>query len=359
MSSPPPRIPMVDLAARYRAAAAEIETAALSVLRSGRWVGGPWVRRCEEELAAHFGRRLGVGLNSGTDALALALQALGVGAGDEVLVPAVTFFATAGAVARIGARPVVVDVLEDRPLLDPAAARAALGPRTRAAIPVHLFGMCCPDPQLPLPLVEDSAQAAGLSPPPRLGSCTAVSLYPTKSLGAAGDGGLLATDDADLAHRVRRLANHGADPHEPHLHHAIRGHVGTNSRLDSMQAAVAVTWLPHLPERVARRRWVARTYDRHLPPGTTAVDRTSDDPYHQYILRTPHREALRAHLHRAGVDTAVYYPRPLSSQPALAPQSPVPRADTWCRELLSLPCRASLADGEVERITTALSEFTP
>jgi len=245
---------MADLAARHRRLAQASEAAVLRVLRSGRWVGGPEVQACESEAAGLFGRGIGVGVNSGTDALILALQALGVGPGDEVLVPALSFFATAGAVARIAARPVVVDVLEDAPLMDPDAAQAAMGPRTRAAIPVHLFGMACPHPGLDVPLVEDSAQAVGLDPAPRLGQFSAVSFYPTKTIGAAGDAGLLACDDPQLAERARTLANHGAVAGQPHLHRRAAGQVGGNSRLDPLQAALIRVQLADLPRRVARRR---------------------------------------------------------------------------------------------------------
>jgi len=350
---------MADLAARHRRLAQASEAAVLRVLRSGRWVGGPEVQACESEAAGLFGRGIGVGVNSGTDALILALQALGVGPGDEVLVPALSFFATAGAVARIAARPVVVDVLEDAPLMDPDAAQAAMGPRTRAAIPVHLFGMACPHPGLDVPLVEDSAQAVGLDPAPRLGQFSAVSFYPTKTIGAAGDAGLLACDDPQLAERARTLANHGAVAGQPHLHRRAAGQVGGNSRLDPLQAALIRVQLADLPRRVARRRAVAAAYDQALPPAAQRVPRAAGDPIHHYLLRSERRDELAGWLDERGIDTAIYYPRPLSAQPAVQPQPPTPRAAAWCRCCLSLPCHDELDEAQLERVQDALRSFSP
>ncbi len=354
-----PMVPMVDLAARHRRLAAATEAAVLEVLRSGRWIGGPPVEQLEARGAALFGRAHAVGVNSGTDALILALLALGVQPGDEVLVPALSFFATAGAVARAGARPVVVDVRQDAPLLCPDAARRALGPHTRAVIPVHLFGMRCEDPALPVPAIEDAAQAVGWDPPAGLGVLTAVSFYPTKTLGAAGDAGLVATDDPQLADTLRRLANHGGVTGEPHLHQRFAGHVGLNSRLDTIQAAVLGVQLQDLPRRVARRRAVAAAYDAALPPSARAVARQAGDPIHHYLLNSSVRDDLAAWLRTRGVASAIYYPRPLSAQPALRPQAACPNAERYCAECLSLPCHGELTDAQVERVCSALSEFRP
>ncbi|MFH1466692.1 MAG: DegT/DnrJ/EryC1/StrS family aminotransferase [Pseudomonadota bacterium] len=353
------RVPMVDLAARHRRLAGPTEAAVLEVLRSGRWVGGPRLAEAEARLAALFGRAHGVGVNSGTDALSLALQALGVGPGHEVLVPALSFFATAGAVARIGARPVVVDVLPDLPLMCPEAARAALTARTRAAVPVHLFGMTCPDPGLPVPLVEDSAQAVGQAPPARLGVLTAASFYPTKTLGAAGDAGLVATDDPALAAAVRRLGGHGAVAGEAHLHALVAGQVGGNSRLDPLQAAILLAQLDDLPRRVARRRAIAARYDAALPAGFAAPTRAAADPVHHYLLRGAGRDALARWLAARGVESAIYYPRPLSAQPALQPQAPCPVAEAWSRTCLSLPCHEELTAAQVALVVASLEEFAP
>jgi len=355
----PSPIPMVDLSARHRRLADATEAAVLEVLRSGRWVGGPVVQDCETRGASLFGRRYGVGVNSGTDALILALLALGVQPGDEVIVPALSFFATAGAVARVGARPVVADVTADLPLLCPQAAQRAVGPRTRAAIPVHLFGMRCPDPGLSVPLVEDAAQAVGWQAPARLGVLTAASFYPTKTLGAAGDAGLVATDDPDMADTLRGLSNHGGVPGQPHMHQRLAGHVGMNSRLDAIQAAVLGVHMADLDRRITRRRTVRAAYDAALPGNLSAVARAPGDPIHHYILRSPVRDRLAAWLGEHGVSTAVYYPRPLSAQPALQPQAPCPNAQRWCDETLSLPCHGELSDDQVERVCSTLREFRP
>lgn len=352
-------IAMVDLAARHRRLAEATEAAVLNVLRSGHWIGGPEVQTCEQRGAALFGRSHGIGVNSGTDALVLALLALGIQPGDQVIVPALSFFATAGAVLRAGAEPVVVDVSADLPLLCPEAARAAMGPRVKAAIPVHLFGMACPDPALGLDLIEDAAQAIGWEPPARLGIISAASFYPTKTLGAAGDAGLAATDDPDLAQQIRSLANHGGVPGQPHLHRKVASHGGSNSRLDAVQAAVLNVHMADLPRRVARRRAASAAYDAALPAGVTAVPRSAGDPIHHYLLRSPERDRLAAHLAERGIASAVYYPRPLSAQPALAPQRPCPRADLWCASCLSLPCHGELQDEQLDRVCSALQEFRP
>lgn len=352
-------IRMVDLAARHRRLAVATEAAVLEVLRSGRWVGGPAVQAFEASAAALFGRAHGVGVNSGTDALIIALLALGVRPGDEVIVPALSFFATAGAVVRAGASPVVVDVGEDLPLLCPDAASRALTARTRAAIPVHLFGMRCPDPGLPVPLIEDAAQAVGWATPARLGAFTAASFYPTKTLGAAGDAGLVATDCPDQAERLRRLANHGGVPGQPHLHQHVAGHAGMNSRLDAVQAAVLSVHMADLHRRVARRQAVARAYDQALPRWIPPLPRGAGDPIHHYLLRSVERDRLAAWLAERQIACAVYYPRPLSAQPALQPQPPCPNAQRWCDECLSLPCHGELTDVQIERICLALREFRP
>ncbi len=352
-------VPMVDLAARHRRLAAPTEAAVLEVLRSGQWIGGPRLARFEERAAARFGRSQAVGVGNGTDAIVLALLALGIQPGDEVIVPALSFFATAGAVARVGARPVVVDVSDELPLMDPAAAQAAVGPRTRAAVPVHLFGMSCPDPGLPVPLVEDAAQAVGQDPPARLGVLSAVSFYPTKTLGGAGDGGLVATDDPELAAKVRALGNHGGVPGQAHLHERIAGHAGINSRLDPIQAAILEAHLDDLPRRVARRRAVAAAYDAALPSWIPPLPRAAGDPIHHYLLRSPQRDRVAALMSSRSIHSAVYYPRPLSAQPALQPQAACPAAERWCAECLSLPCHAELSDEQVERVCSALQELLP
>lgn len=252
---------MADIGARHQRVAVDVEARVLAVLRSGQYIGGPVVDEATAKIATAFGWRHGVGVNSGTDALVYAMQALGVPRGAEVIVPAVTFFATAEAVERAGAVPIVADVREDLPLLDPE--RLPLTSRTALVIAVHLFGERCPLPELPVPVLDDSAQAIGALPTIRTGIAAAASFYPSKTLGAAGDGGLVMTDDPEVAARVRQLTHHGMVT--PHVHERVHGHIGGNCRLDALQAAVLLGHLPDVPARVARRREIAARYDGELP----------------------------------------------------------------------------------------------
>jgi dTDP-4-amino-4,6-dideoxygalactose transaminase len=345
-------VPFVDLAARHAEAADAVESAVLAVLRSGRWIGGPAVAEAEAIAARWLGRTGAVGVASGTDALILALQALGIGPGDQVIVPALTFFATAGAVLAVGAEPAVADVGEDG-LLDPASARSLAGPQTRAIIPVHLFGNVAPAPDLGVPVVDDAAQAIGADPPPRAGVLAALSAYPTKTWGAAGDAGFVAGDDPELLERIRLLGNHGAV--ELHHHHRVEGSAGRASRLDAVQAAVLIGHATVLPTRLARRRSLALRYDAGLPPALAPLPRSSGGAVHQYCVRAPDRDRLAQRLRERGVGTAVYYPRPLTHQPALAGcvSAPVPVAERLCAELLALPIH-DVDEAGVDRVLEAL-----
>ncbi len=350
-------IRMADLAARHARGADRAERAVLEVLRSGRYVGGPLVAAVQSRVAAVMGWTYGASTNSGTDALVYALLALGVKHGDEVVVPAVTFFATAGAVARVGAVPVVADVREDLPLLD--ATRLPLTPRTRAVIAVHLYGEGCPVPDLPVPVVDDLAQVVGAAPAPRNGTIGAMSFYPTKTLGAAGDGGLVLTDDPDTQAAVLRLTHHGMPA--PNEHVRVRGAVGANSRLDALQAAVILAHLDDLPARVAARQAHAAVYDAELPSFVRRLARSPGHPVHQYVVTVPRREALRQHLAERGVESAIYYPIPLSRQEALSgiAHAPTPNADRFCAESLALPVHECLAPADVARVIDAVNAFAP
>ncbi len=344
---------LADPSRRHARVAAEVERRVAEVLRGGRYVGGPVVDHAERALAGVFGWALGVGVNSGTDALIYALLALGVGPGDEVVVPAVTFFATAGAVVRVGATPVIADVRADLPLIDPA--RLPIGPRTRAIVVVHLFGEGATLGPVPVPVVDDAAQVAGADPPPRVGVIGATSFYPTKTLGAAGDGGLVLTDDARLADAVRRLTHHGMT--EPNVAERVSGHVGGNSRLDAIQAAVLLAHLDDLPARVAARRHHAEVYDAAFAScsGVRLVRRSRGHPVHQYLVRAERRDALRAGLAARGVETGVYYPRSLAAQPALAEHArATPNADAWCAEALALPVHECLTPSDVGYVVDAV-----
>lgn len=348
-----PGVPLVDLAARHREVADAVETRVLAVLRSGRWIGGPVVAQAEAVAARWLGARAAVGVASGTDALALALQAVGVGPGDEVVVPALTFFATAGAALGIGADVAVADVGPDG-LLDPSRAAELAGPRTRAVVPVHLFGNRAERPPIDVPVVDDAAQAIGTDPSPRLGVLAALSAYPTKTWGAAGDAGFVAGDDEELLDRVRRLGNHGAV--EPGVHALHAGHAGRASRLDAVQAAVLLGHADVLAARVERRRRLAARYDAGLPPGVRPLPRQPGSSVHQYNVLVADRDRVRVALEAAGIGTAVYYPAPLHLQPALrgCRATPTPVADGLCASLLALPI-ADCGEAGVDRALDALA----
>lgn len=346
---------LCDLRARNDRVREDLDRRVLEVLHSGRFIGGPVVDEAEAAVAALLGRRLGVGVGSGTDALTLALASLGVGAGDEVIVPAVSFFATVESVLLCGARPVIVDVREDRPLLDPDAVARAMGPRVKAVVPVHLFGDRAALDRCSVPIVEDGAQIVGATPPPTDGLLTAVSFYPTKVLGAAGDGGLVATDDPQLALRVRRLGSHGMPAN--HVHERVAGHIGRNSRLDAIQAAVLLAHLPRLTERLARRREIAARLDLAL--AGLALPRDPGSPVSVYVIQHPERDALAQRLARRGVGSSVYYPAPMGSQAALAGQARVeraPNAERFCALALALPCHEDLSEPDLERLVETLKQ---
>lgn len=352
-----PLVRMVDLAARHAAVRATVLAHIDAILESGIWIGGPVVAEAEAIAAHVFGRRGAVGVNSGTDALMLALLALGVRPGDEVIVPALTYFATAGAVAAIGARPVIVDV-DDRGLIDPVSARRAVNAQVRAAIAVHLFGGAPDALDLGLPIVDDLAQAAG----GRVGSGAlgAVSTYPTKTWGGAGDGGFVVGDDAELLARVRALGTHGATG--PHHHEAVDGVVGRNSRLDPIQAAVLIAHAETLRDRLAQRRKNAAYYDAHLPLRVEPLPRATDHAVHQYVVLVPERDRVAKELAGSGIETAVYYPRPLGAQPALrglARTTPCPNAARLCASALALPVHAGLRAADLDRVIVALRGSLP
>jgi len=344
-----PMVPFVDLVARHSRVAQQAEKALLAVLRSGQWVGGPVVQNAEAAIARIGGKNHAVGVGNGTDALTLALMAIGVRAGDEVLVPAVTFFATAGAVLRLGAKPIVVDVLPDLPLIDPEAAKQKLTAKTTAVIPVHLFGLTAPKISLGIPVVDDAAQAMGANPPVGHGVIAATSFYPTKVLGVAGDGGAVLTNDANLASRVRKLANHGMVA--PHVHEAHEGHVGWNSRLDGIQAALLLAHLDDLPSRLERRRQIAQQYDEAF--ADQAVPHNAGSPVSVYVLLHPERDRVAQDLQNKGIQTAIYYPHSLSQQPAIASE-PTPNADRFCAQALALPCHATLNAQQVDTVIAAV-----
>ncbi len=327
-----------------------IDGAIARVLDSGTFVGGPEVEGFERALAAATGARHAIGVSSGTDALLVTLMALGVGPGAEVVTTPLSFFATAGVIVRLGARPVFVDV-DDTLNLDPAAAAAAVTPRTRAIVPVNLFGRPAEVPSTAVPVVEDAAQSLGSGPP--RGRAATISFFPTKNLGALGDGGAVLTDDAELADAIALRRNQGA---RPKYHHVA---VGGNFRLDALQAAILGARLPGLSTVTATRRAHAAAY-RAAIAGTDLVPQPPHDAhvYHQFVVQTPRRDALRAALTAAGIGTEIYYPSPLHLQPCLADlgyrAGACPRAERACRELRALPIYPALAEPQRAAVIAAL-----
>lgn len=337
-------VPLFDMAAELAPIRAEIDAALKRVIDSGVFIGGPEVTAFEAELAAFAGVRHAIGVSSGTDALLASLMALGVGPGDEVVTTPFTFFATAGCIVRLGARIVFADIDPETLTLDPRAALAACTSRTKAIIPVNLFGYPAVLPETTIPILEDAAQSLGGGPV--RGIAAAVSMFPTKNLGALGDAGAVLTDDAELADRITLLRSHGA---RPKYHHVA---VGGNFRLDALQAAVLRAKLPHLTAWTAARRAHAAHYrelfaaadlpEVRLPAGHPA------HVYHQFVIRVPRRDALRAHLAAAGIGTEVYYPEPLHLAPCLDALGyavgELPNAERAATEVLALPIQPSLRD---------------
>ena len=346
------KVPYVDIKARYRHVNVKLVQAAAEVISSGRFIGGEAVSQLENKMAVRFGGQGGVGVASGTDALILSLQALGVSPSDEVIVPAVSFFSTAGAVLRIGAVPVVVDVLPGMPVIDPLKVKQAITKKTRAIVPVHLFGHFAELPDFGIPIVDDAAQAVGGRPPRFQGEFAAISFYPTKVLGAIGDGGMIIGRDAESIQRARRLANHGMS--EPHVHEMIMGHAGTNSRLDAVQAAMLNVLSDRLDEVLQIRYRLAMRYNNAFPQ--LAMPLSSGTPVGVYTIRHVQRDRLRALLADRGVGTSVYYPMSLAAQKCIPKRFPTPNADRFCQEALALPCYEGIEDEQVEWVIHSLKD---
>ncbi len=364
------RIPLVDLAAEAASLGRELEDAVLRVLRSGAYVLGPETRAFEADLALRVGTRFAVGVGSGTEALLLALRALGIGPGDEVITSPFSFVATAAAVAQVGATPVFVDLAPKSFLLDPARVEQALGPRTRAVLPVHLFGACAElealAPMLEargIALIEDAAQALGATRGGRaagsFGRLGCFSFYPTKNLGAAGDAGAVTTDDEALAERLRLLRAHGSPDGENFVQ------LGTTSRLDSLQAAVLRAKLPFLEAWTRARERNAALYADALAgcPGIALPQGgVSGRPvWSQYVVRVERPDAAREALAAEGIEARRYYPRPLYAEPALAgarvPAAGCREAEAAAASALALPIRPTLAREQVLEVAAHLRRF--
>jgi dTDP-3-amino-3,4,6-trideoxy-alpha-D-glucose transaminase len=343
---PASRIPVVDLARRAAALEPELSAAVTRVVRSGAYLFGPELEAFERELAAFAGHAHAVGVSSGTDALRLSLVALGVGPGDEVLVPAFTAVPTAAAVRATGAAPVFVDVDLDTATLDLTAARAAMTERTRAVIPVHLYGRPAERPELGVPVVEDAAQAFGALRPGSGAATIACSFYPTKYLGGITDGGAVLTDDAELAATLRLLRAHG------HTGDYVHTLLATNARLSDVAAAALRVGLPRVDADNARRREIAARY-RAAAPGLGWQAEHPRHVYHLCVARVPDRDAFRRSL---PFDTGVHYPRALTTQPAYASftRTACPQAERWAAECVSFPCFPEMTDDEIEAVCRAI-----
>lgn len=368
-----PPVPSVDLAAEWREIAAEAEPRVLEVLRSQQFVLGPAVASFERAVAERIGVAHAIGVASGSDALLLSLMALDVGPGDEVVTSAFTFFATASAITRLGATPVFADVRRDDFLVDPGAVRAAVGPRTRVVMPVHLYGQCADFAELDAiarsagaAIVEDAAQAIGAARDGRaagtVGDLAAFSFYPTKNLGAAGDAGLVTTGDERLAARVRRLRVHGSEKRYEHLE------VGINSRMDGIQGALLEVKLRRLDEWARARVARAARYDALFESaGLSAlvappiVHPGSRHVFHQYVVRSARRDDLRAHLASRGISSEVYYPIPLHLQECFADlgwkRGDLPETERAAAESLALPIYPQLSDAQQERVVEEIAAF--
>ena len=371
----PRTIPMVDLKGQYAHIAEEVDRAVLEVVRSTQFIKGPYVQRFERELGEYLGVKHVIGCANGTDALQIAMMALGLEPGDEVIVPSFTYVATAEVIALLGLVPVMVDVDLDTFNLRASDVEAAITSRTRAVVPVHLFGQSCDMSELlvlakahDLYVVEDNAQAIGADytfPDGRqrktgaLGHIGCTSFFPSKNLGAYGDGGALFTDDDELAAKLAQVANHGQSRQ---YYHDV---VGVNSRLDAMQAAILSVKLRHLDAYSAARRAAAGAYDAAFAK-TSQLQTPIRAPYsthvfHQYTLRVldGSRDALRERLREANIAHNVYYPVPLYRQGAFAKTVPaefsLDNTETLCEQVLALPMHTELGADDIAYITECVN----
>jgi len=367
-------VPMLDLVAQHNAIKGDVLPAMMQVIETQQFIMGAWVPQLETEVAKLSHARHGIGCASGTDALLLPLKALNLKPGDEVITTPFTFFATAGTIHNAGGTPVFVDIQPDTFNIDPAAVKRAITPRTRAIMPVHLYGQMADMLELMqigrskgVKVIEDAAQAIGARRKidgewrmaGELGWVTGYSFFPSKNLGAWGDAGMMVTSDDAVAERLKKLRLHGG---AKQYHH---DEVGTNSRLDSLQAAVLLAKLPHLTAWSAQRREHAAYYTKALadvrqvkPP---VVDLANEHIFHQYTLRAERRDELAAHLKKEGIGHAVYYPVPLHRQPCFAhlgyKDGSLPQAEQAAREAISLPIYPELTRTQLDRVIDAIRGF--
>jgi dTDP-4-amino-4,6-dideoxygalactose transaminase len=362
-------VPFLNLQAQYRALREELLPAVEQTLAGGHYILGPNVAAFEQEIAALSRTRFGIGVNSGSDALTLALRAIEVGPGDEVITTPFTYIAPAESIHQLGARIVFADIDPRTFNLDPASVARKLTSRTKAIIPVHLFGQAAPMDELRqvagaegVAWVEDCAQAIGATYRGRtvgsLGRLGCFSFYPTKNLGADGDGGMVVTSDEALARKLRMLRVHGI---ERRYHHDLHGY---NSRLDELQAAILRVKLPHLRRWNERRAQIAQRYSegfKGLPLDTPHVAEGNSHVFHVYAVLSDRRDALQKHLADRGVPTIIYYPLPLHLQKVYADlgyhEGDLPVAEATSRRILPLPIYPELTDEQVEHVIAAVREF--
>lgn len=365
-------VPFFDLTRQYDRLRCDIDEAVDDVLESQQCIGGPHVARLERRLAERIGVAHAIGVSSGTDALLASLMALDIGPGDEVITTPFTFFSPIGGILRQGARPVFVDIEPETFNIDPEHIEEAISPRTRAILPVHLFGQACDLSAIceladdrNLYVIEDMAQAIGARhhdrPVGSFGTTGCVSFFPSKNLGGAGDGGMVFCDDDAVAEAIRIRCRHGASPKYHHLT------VGGNFRLDAIQAAILGVKLDHLDRWTEARRRHAAFYDEAFdgvdaitPPGILDANASV---YHQYTVRVPSRDEVRRRLSERGVGTNVYYPQPLHTQPALdeldVRRGDFPVAERACEEVLALPVFPELTDRERRYVADTLIDVVP
>ncbi|OGP55929.1 MAG: transcriptional regulator [Deltaproteobacteria bacterium RBG_13_52_11b] len=374
------KVPFFDLGPQYSLLEGEIKSALEEVFRSQQFILGPKVEALEKAIAQYSKAKYAIGVASGSDALLLALMALEIGRGDEVILPTFTFFATAGVISRVGATPVFVDIDPQTYNMDPSKVEAKITPRTKAVIPVHLFGQCADmNPILEMSkarglfVIEDAAQALGSEYRPssrseslragEMGDLGCFSFYPTKNLGAFGDAGMVVTNNAGLAEKVRILRVHGS---QPKYYHKF---VGINSRLDAVQAAVLLVKLNHLDQWTRARQGLAERYQKLFEDLTLSADGfqlpkvqyRNRHIYNQYVIRVPQRDRLKKFLAESGIGTDIYYPLPLHLQECYASlnyrRGDLPVSEKASEEVLALPIYPELTEGQQGMVAERIRAF--
>jgi dTDP-4-amino-4,6-dideoxygalactose transaminase len=374
------KVPFFDLAVQFKSIENEIKSALDEVFQSQQFIMGPKVQVLEEAMARYCQTRYAIGVASGSDALLLSLMALGIGMGDEVLLPPFTFFATAGSVSRLGATPVFVDIDRETYNMDPSKVEEKVTARTKAIIPVHLFGQCADmDPLLKIAhkkklfVIEDAAQALGAEYQPNVGSTGrragqmgdlgCFSFYPTKNLGAFGDAGMVVTDNPGLAEKVRLLRTHGSQP--KYFHKAI----GINSRLDTIQAAILLVKFKYLEKWTAERQRRAQRYQELFENSLSSVkgfklptvQSQNRHIFHQYVIRVPERDRLRQFLVEEGIGTDIYYPVPLHLQECYSflkyRRGDLPISEKASEEVLALPIYPELTEDQQRMVVNRIKAF--